>query len=59
MDEVIEPKGIECDCVSKDNIFVLVELSAVGGVAECNVYFENVDTGDEVAYPLVERFGCG
>lgn len=59
MDEVIEPKGIERDCASKANKFVLVELSAVSGVAECNVYFENVDTREEDAYPLVETFGCG
>lgn len=59
MDEVIEPKGIERDCASKANKFVLVELSAVSGVAECNVYFENVDTRDEDAYPLVATFGCG
>lgn len=59
MDEVIEFKGIECDCVSKVNKFVLVEFSVVSGVVECNVYFENVDICDEVVYLLVEIFGCG
>lgn len=55
--EVMEPKGIDCDCVGKNDVFVLVELIDVIGGLECNVLFENVDTCDAVVFPVVETIG--
>lgn len=53
----MEPKGIDCDCVGKNDVFVLVELIDVIGGLECNVLFEKVDTCDAVVFPVVETIG--
>lgn len=53
----MEPIGIDCDCVDKNDVFVLVELIDVIGGLECNVLFEKVDTCDAVVFPVVETIG--
>lgn len=53
----MESKGIDCDCVGKNDVFSFVELIAVIGALECNVIFENVDTCDAVVFPAVETIG--
>lgn len=55
--EVIEPNGIDCDCVGKNDVFSFVELIDVIGGLECNVLFENVDTCDAVVFTVVETIG--
>lgn len=55
--EVLESKGIDCDCVGKNDVFVLVELIDVIGGLECNVLFENVDTCAAVVFTVVETIG--
>lgn len=53
----MELKGIDCDCVGKNDVFVLVEFIDVNGGLECNVLFENVDMCDVVVFFVVEIFG--
>lgn len=55
----MEPKGIDCDCVGKNDVFVLVELIDVIGGLECNVLFKNVDTCAAVVFTVVETIGWG
>lgn len=53
----MEPKGINCDCVGKNDVFSLVELIAVIGALECSVLFEIVDMCDAVVFSVVETIG--
>lgn len=53
----MEPKGFDCDCVGKNDVFVLVELVDVIGGLEWNVLFENVDTCAAVVFTVVETIG--
>lgn len=55
--EVMELKGIDCDCVGKNDVFVLVEFIDVIGGLKCNVLFENVDMCDVVVFFVVEIIG--
>lgn len=55
----MELKGIDCDCVGKYDVFVLVEFIDVIGGLECNVLFENVDMCVVVVFIVVEIIGWG
>lgn len=57
-DNVIGPKKIFCDCVTEDDLEMLVEFIAVTDVVECNVLFKKFDTRGEVAFSVVKSIGC-
>lgn len=56
LDNVIGPKEIVCDCVTEEDVEILVELVVVTDVVECNVLFNEFDTRDEVAFSEVNQF---